>query len=79
MGELNQQLLNFVWTLTFWLQKVVLEVAIPVLVIGGLLLMFGRRIGWRVIWGTGLAVFIALFAKPVFQALPGIISSLSFP
>jgi len=79
MGELNQQLMNFIWTLVFWLEKVVIELSLPVILIGGLVLLFSRRWGWRIIWGTALAVLIALFAKPVFQALPGIVASVSFP
>ena len=79
MGELNQLLLNFLFTLVFWLEKVTIELALPALLIGGLVLIFSRRWGWRIIWATGLAVLIALFAKPVAQALPGIVSSVSFP
>jgi len=78
MGDLNQQLMNFIFTATFWLQKVVFEVTVPLLVFGGLLLMFGRKFGWRIIWGTALGVFIALFAKPVVQQLPAIVSSVNF-
>jgi hypothetical protein len=79
MGELNQLLLNFLFTFVFWLEKVIIELALPALLIGGLVLIFSRKWGWRIIWATGLAVFIALFAKPVAQALPGIVSSVSFP
>jgi hypothetical protein len=79
MGELNQQLLNFVWVLAFWLQKLILELAIPFLLIGAVVLLFSRKWGWRFIWGTGLAVFIALLAKPVVQALPGIVSAVTVP
>ena len=79
MGELNQKLLEFLFTLAFWLQKIILELAIPFLLIGAIVLLFSRRWGWRFIWGTALAVVIALLAKPVVQALPGIVSSISFP
>ena len=79
MGELNQLLLNFIWTFVFWLEKVILELALPAILIGALVLIFSRRWGWRIIWGTALAVVIALFAKPVAQALPGIISSVTWP
>ena len=79
MGELNQKLLEFLFTLAFWLEKIILELAIPFLLIGAIVLLFSRRWGWRFIWGTALAVFIALLAKPVVQALPGIVSSVSFP
>ena len=79
MGELNQLLLNFLFTLIFWLEKLILELAVPAFLIGGLVLIFSRKWGWRIIWATALAVFIALFAKPVGQALPGIVSSVSFP
>jgi len=79
MGELNQKLLDFLFTLAFWLEKLVLELAIPFLLFGALLLLFSRRWGWRFIWGTAFAVFVALFAKPVVQDLPHILSSVSFP
>ena len=79
MGELNHAIASFIFTATFWLEKLVLELAIPALIIGGILLMFGRRVGWRVLWGTGLAVFIALFAKPVIEDLPHIFSSIMWP
>jgi hypothetical protein len=79
MGELNQKLLDFLFTLAFWLEKIILELAIPFLLIGAIVLLFSRRWGWRFIWGTALAVFVALFAKPIVQALPGIVSSVSFP
>lgn len=79
MGELNNAIASFIFTATFWLEKLVLELAIPLLIIGGILLMFGRRVGWRLIWGTGLAVFIALFAKPEIEALPRIFSSIMWP
>lgn len=79
MGELNQQLLTFLFTFAFWLQKLILELAIPFLLIGAVVLLFSRRWGWRFIWGTGLAVFIALLAKPVIQALPGIVSAVTVP
>ncbi|HKA09018.1 MAG TPA: hypothetical protein VKI99_00945 [Candidatus Dormibacteraeota bacterium] len=79
MGELNQKLLDFLFTLAFWLEKIILELAIPFLLIGGIILLFSRRWGWRFIWGTAFAVGVALFAKPVVQALPGIFASISFP
>jgi len=79
MGELNQLLLNFIFTFVFWLEKLIIELALPAVLIGGLVLIFSRRWGWRIIWATALAVVIALFAKPVAQALPGIVSSVSFP
>jgi hypothetical protein len=79
MGELNQLLLNFIFTFVFWLEKLIIELALPAVLIGGLVLIFSRRWGWRIIWATALAVVIALFAKPVAQALPGIVASVSFP
>jgi len=79
MGELNQLLLNFIFTFVFWLEKLIIELALPAVLIGGLVLIFSRRWGWRIIWATVLAVVIALFAKPVAQALPGIVASVSFP
>ena len=79
MGELNQKLLDFIWTLVFWLEKLIIELSLPILLIGALVLLFSRKWGWRIIWSVGIAVLIALLAKPVFQALPGIISSISWP
>lgn len=79
MGELNQKLLDFLFTLVFWLEKLIIELALPAVLIGGIVLIFHRRWGWRIIWATALAVVIALFAKPLAQALPGIVSSVSFP
>lgn len=79
MGELNQKLVDFIWTLVFWLEKLVIELSLPILLIGAVVLLFSRKWGWRIIWGVAIAVLIALLAKPVFQALPGIISSISWP
>ena len=56
---------NFMSTFIFWLEKVVVELALPAILIGGLVLLFSRIWGWRIIWGTSVAVVIALFVQPV--------------
>lgn len=65
--------------LTIWLQRIVFRLAVPVAIVGAILLMLGFSSGRRILWATVIAVFIAIFARPLLQALPSIVSGATFP
>lgn len=80
LGNVGQDLQNFLWNLITFLQKLTFLLAIPAAIVGGILLMLGRHAeGRRLIWATVAAVLIAIFVKPLIFALPGIVSGATFP
>lgn len=77
--SLDWQLSSALWNITSWLQRLTLRLAVPVAIVGAILLMLGQPVGRRILWGTVLAVAIALFAVPLLFALPGIVHGATIP